>query len=163
MKDVRRRPASRGWVPLQRGTRIVSEEVLERAKTDQNVADHLARSDEVWSNDRYVVTVYRHAEEGWVTLLSIRRADHKAIQWDWRHLQKIKTEIAGPDVEGFQLYPKEGRVVDTANQYWMWCLPPGVDMPVGFPSRSIGHEDEVEFGAVQRAWEPGLLPEGEAR
>jgi hypothetical protein len=108
---------------------------------------------ETWLNDRYVVKVLRH-EDGWVQRLSIRRQDRKAVH-DWRDFQRIKDQLAGPDVEAIELYPARVRLVDTANQYWLWCLRPGRVVPVGFPDGIVGDQDEGPgTGSQQRAFDP---------
>lgn len=63
--------------------------------------------------------------------LSIKRLDKEPIH-DWRDLQRIKNEIAGPESEAVEIYPAESRLVDTANQYHLWCFPPGMKIPFGF-------------------------------
>jgi len=152
-----RRPAGnqgqRPWIPMKPATLVLPPALAARAATDPSVAALVESGAEIWRNDRYICTVRRNPE-GHVFLLSIRRADHKPA-WDWRHLQIIKNEIAGEDVEGFQIHPARDRTVDTANQYWIWCLPPGVRIPAGFSERSVG-EDDPEFpDSVQRPFAPG--------
>jgi hypothetical protein len=104
---------------------------------------------EVWKNDRYTVTVRRH-EDGWITVLSVRRNDRKP-DVPWRHLQRIKSQLAGDEAEAFEIFPAESRLVDTANQRWLWCLPPGEKVPAGFDDgRHVsGPAEAVPFGAVQ--------------
>ena len=96
-----------------------------------------ARKGEIWLNDQYQVNVHRVEQlpgAGWPPLvhLSIKRIDREPIH-DWRDLQRIKTEIIGPECEAVELYPAESRVVDTANQYHLWCFTtPGARWPFGF-------------------------------
>lgn len=122
------------------------------------VAEHQARS-AVWKNDLYQVMVDHEAPHGLgegfvVWYLSIRRIDREPIH-DWRHLQEIKNELCGKEVEGLELYPAESRVVDGANQYHMHVImhPPGFRIPLGFfpkgPARS-GSEFAAKIGAKQR-------------
>lgn len=54
------------------------------------------------------------------TYLSIKRLDREPIN-DWRAMQKIKNSIVGPEWEAVEIYPAESRLVDTANQYHLWC------------------------------------------
>jgi len=103
---------------------------------------HELRNLEMWRNGLYVVTVTRR-EDGSVAELSIRREDRKAPR-DWRHFQRIKTEIAGADVEAVELYPAEDRLMDTANQFYLWCLSPGERFPLGFNlPRNLRDDDPV--------------------
>ena len=53
--------------------------------------------------------------------------------------------------EGLELYPAEARLVDTANQYHLWVMPPGVRLEIGWDRRSVLDHDEIPIpGAVQR-------------
>lgn len=120
-----------------------------------------AETSEMWMNDQYTVTVKRWTEgdlAGQVQELSIRRNDRRAAH-DWRDFQRIKNEVAGPEVEAIELYPAESRLMDTANQYYLFCLPPGERLPLGQPFRNVATpEQAAAIGAVQRElpedWEP---------
>lgn len=102
----------------------------------------------MWTNNIY--TVHRKEEEGGLVWLSIRRNDRKPIR-DWRHFQRIKNELVGPEREGVELFPAESRLVDEANQYHLWVLPEGERVPVGWNVRMVSGSDEAEkIGAVQR-------------
>lgn len=91
-----------------------------------------------------------------ITHLSIKRRDKEAIH-DWRDLQRIKNELAGRDAEGVELYPNEDRLVDTSNQYHLWCLPPGNYWPIGFAEgRRV--VDQSMKGAKQRPFGEGQTP-----
>jgi hypothetical protein len=105
---------------------------------------------EVWLNDKYVVHVRRN-EDRTVSCLSIRRQD-RGWPRDWRDFQRIKNQIAGEDVEAVELYPAEDRLVDTANQFWLWCFPPGVHLPLGFEDGRTVLDPEIaeQVGAKQR-------------
>lgn len=81
---------------------------------------HDWENDKVYRNNVYQVNVTRHPEIGLVEL-SIRRIDRQTIR-NWRHLQQIKNELVGPEHEGFEMFPAESRLVDTANQYYMWVI-----------------------------------------
>lgn len=120
---------------MQEAVLVPDAELAEQARTDPDVARVLEDSKEIWRNDQYVAIVRRFPEGG-VASLSIRRDDRKAIR-DWRHLQRVKNDIAGPHVEAVELFPDEDRLLDTANQYWLWCMPPGVRMPLGWDTKRI--------------------------
>ena len=110
-------------------------------------------ADEIWLNDRYVVSVDRH-DDGVIQTLSIRSSDRSA-RHDWRDFQRIKNDIAGAEIEAIEIYPAESRLVDTSNQYWLWCLPPGEHVPVGFFDGRVVSNNEYaqQFGAVQRDYD----------
>ena len=94
----------------------------------------------VWKNDIYQVTV---RESGMWTVLSIKRNDRKPVT-DWRDKQEIKNQLVGPENEGIELYPAESRLVDSANQYWLFVITdPNVRLPVGFNEGRIVSDLEV--------------------
>ena len=88
---------------------------------------------------------------GDVAWLSIKRRDREVIR-DWRELQAIKNAIVGPEHEGFELYPAESRLVDTANQFHLFVfMDRRVRMPVGFVDREVtGTAEAMAVGARQR-------------
>ena len=40
--------------------------------------------------------------------------------------------------------------MDTANQYFLWCMLPGRKYPLGFEGRNVRDHDEGVTGSVQR-------------
>jgi hypothetical protein len=139
---------------MQRTTVTVPDQTLLAADADPQLAEVLRRAegDEWYHNDRYTARAHRAGPGGPVDFISVRRNDRKPVR-DWRDLQRIKRELAG-DVEAIELYPAEARVVDTANQYWLWCFPPGVTLPVGFADgmRSAGADPRFP-ASVQRPFD----------
>ena len=109
------------------GTKEEAQRIWDRDKNTEN-----------YSNETYHVNVDKHDPHGFgddieVWTLSIKRHDRAPI-CDWRDLQAIKNQICGEEHEGMMLYPAEARVVDTANQYWMYVfMTPGFVIPCGFP------------------------------
>lgn len=99
--------------------------------------------------------------------LSIHRNDRAAVR-DWRHLQAIKNEIAGPEREACELYPAESRLMDEANEYHLWVLPEGERFPFGTAERTIQTPEQVaafnaqreaegvKGRAGQRGWQPEI-------
>ena len=62
-------------------------------------------------NDMYEVYVFKMQPVpifGEMLGLSIGRKDFKPIN-DWRHIQRIKNELVGPEYEALELYPKESK------------------------------------------------------
>jgi hypothetical protein len=100
------------------------------------------------------------SETGWPAMiwLSIKRLDKKPIDRNyWRTMQRIKNELVGQEHDGVELFPAESRLVDTANQYHLWCLAdPGMRFPFGFATRLVSESDS--HGARQRSWEGGQRP-----
>lgn len=149
-----KRQQPRRWVPMARAIPVPLTDTQRAAilatPGGEALVAELARA-EMWRNDRYIVVVDRR-EDGSVQELSIRRADRKAVH-DWRDFQRIKSEVAGAEVEAFEMYPAESRLMDTANQYMLYVLPPGERIPAGFVGgRNVQDKDAAAaFGAVQRA------------
>lgn len=115
----------------------------------------IARSEEVYLNNKYQVNVRRSpAIDGNPPMvhLSIKRIDKRPIR-DWRDLQRIKNEIVGPSCEGIELFPAEDRLVDTANQYHLWCVSdPTFRFEIGWPTRLVddGNHDQSGRSSKQR-------------
>jgi hypothetical protein len=112
----------------------------------------------VWANNRYVV-VMRHCGENPVTgpliWLSIKSVENDA-RHDWREMQRIKNELVGEEAEAVELYPSESRLVDTANQFHLWCFP-AWRFPFGFGERLVS--EKTEGGVTQRPFDLGNRPE----
>ena len=94
--------------------------------------------------------------------LSIKRTD-RAPMHDWRDLQQIKNMIVGEDVEAVELYPAESRLVDTSNQYHLWCFIDGYKLPFGYGERLVMVPDypdgsNHESLSRQRPFRKGELP-----
>ena len=109
----------------------------------------------IWMNNLYQVNVMELTPDGEsgpaLVHLSIKRLD-KAACHDWRHFQRIKNEIVGPEYEAVELYPAESRLVDTANQYHLWVIKDETfRWPFGFGERLV--VDNPGGNAVQRARE----------
>lgn len=92
--------------------------------TDSPLDEH----ETFWVNAHYLVHKRLMVEDdsGFIfgCHLSLRTVENDT-RHDWRDMQRIKTELLGPDWEAIELYPAESRVVDTANQYHLFCFPPG--------------------------------------
>ena len=91
--------------------------------SDERIDDLM--NDETWGNDRYTVSVHflDGDRDGFVELAVHNR--NRTPHIPWRHLQQIKDEVVGPDREAVQLFPAEGRLVDTANEFWLYVYPVG--------------------------------------
>lgn len=83
-------------------------------------------ADEIWANDIYQVVLRRKPDKVFGTKemiqLGINTHDGTA-RHDWREFQWIKNQLAGPECEAFELYPKESRLYDPSNYYTLWCFP----------------------------------------
>lgn len=162
--------AVNGWVPLEPNTlKEKTPEQLEalvahtkaafpsysEAEIRRSLDDARSELGEFWGNDTYQVHVIRWAghgpKGGDVIQLSIKRRDQRPVR-DWRDFQRIKNQLVGPECEAIELYPAESRLVDTANQFHLWCIPdPGYRWPVGYSTRHVSGESGA--GAVQRPFD----------
>jgi hypothetical protein len=100
--------ASVDWTPWERCKRSEAESGLREA----------------WVNNLYDVAIFdgpRVPGLGEFHLLRIGRRDFAHVH-DWRDLQRIKNDLVGQENEGVELYPKQSRLLDTGNRYWLWVL-----------------------------------------
>lgn len=111
--------------------------------------------DQIYQNGLYEVWLRNMPARGQfppVVHLSVKRRDKSAIR-DWRHMQRIKNELVGPEYEAVELYPADDRVVDSANQYHLWVvLDKTFRFPFGFGKRFVvdksGSTGDTELDAV---------------
>lgn len=81
--------------------------------------------------------------------LSIRRIDREPVR-DWRDLQRIKNELVDPEALAIEVFPPESFLVDTSNQFHLWCVR-GLAVPFMFRERLVS---EAEIGnAKQRPFD----------
>jgi hypothetical protein len=86
-------------------------------------------------NDMYSVQRYLNATAwGTVIQLSVRSHFGKVIPWD--DLQRIKSELAGPDSVAIEIFPAQADLVDEAPMRHLWVLPKKFVPPFGL------HRDE---------------------
>lgn len=155
----------RGWEPLVKqkfeDIKPFYRELHERGGCDV----------EVWLSSRYEVTIRASRTEP-VKHLSMNARD-RSPQRNWRHLQQAKNEVCGELWTGIEIFPPEDQLTDAANQYHLFCFPPGFRVggfttAVGFVGIGLGDEpfvtdeDEVErwndepHKGRQEPWEDGL-------
>lgn len=154
------------WEPLGEAT-LVPNEKHQALIDDGRIGPELLKriqeerdDSKIWMNNRYQVSVTENKNDaGDVSYcLSIKNLD-KSARHDWRDFQRIKNELLGAEEEAVELYPAESRLVDTANQFFLWSLA-GMQIPFGFRERLIATEQEADlFGARQRPFDGGSVPE----
>lgn len=107
---------------------------------------------EIWMNDLYQVQVRPHDNMG-LLHLNIRRRDGAHDIRDWRHFQRIKNDILGPECEAVELYPAESRLHDTSNKFHLWGYRNAAwRFPIGFDHRDVRDASKGEPpGMRQRA------------
>src|SRR4051812_29840308 len=135
------------WKPLQPGitTGLEPEAVILATMAEDNLTREKAKAkleayndnNEVWINDLYQVQVRLHDNYG-LLHHNIRRLDGAHDIRDWRHFQRIKNEILGPECEAVELYPAESRLHDTSNKFHLWGYRnPSWRFPIGFNDRDV--------------------------
>lgn len=167
-------PAARAWGPWQ-ALRFQPNPTLDAlAEVVPGITEPFGQV--LWKNGVLAVLVEvdaAHLDPPCPVLhLSFRREDRKPIR-DWRHVQRMKSELCGADVEAVELYPAEDRLLDGSNQYHLWAFPPGLRLPWGINGgRAVADNADAaamyaEHGVhmpvlpgVQRDWEPGAKDAG---
>ncbi len=119
------------------------------AAADDAIREHLATK--IFTNNRYAVFVRTFiARDGRKMMhLSIKHNDRSVID-DWRDLQRIKNIFAGPDVDAVQVFPRESRLVDTSNQYHLWCFMDGAPLPYGYEERNVVDVNDSTFTGIRQ-------------
>lgn len=155
MAKKRKRPTGpRAWTPFERVTSAVNRETRETIELDPG--------SELWVNNQYVVHLYRIAPDtpGHPDMLhlAITRQDQGHAR-DWRHLQRIKNELVGPEHEMVEVFPAESRLVDAANTLHLWGFDdPAQRVGFGFEARLVT-DDSLTPGTKQRPFGPDNRPE----
>lgn len=129
------------WTPFERAVVYRDGETVEDA-------------DPLYRNSIYTVIV--HSPNDKTKYLSIKANDRR-WRHDWRHLQRIKNELCGPEWEAVELYPAESRLVDEANQFHLWCF--DYRLPIGFTERLVSGAYGWSTGAKQRDLANGQAPD----
>lgn len=60
---------------------------------------------------------------GYATRALIQTVDDKPIQNHWSELQKIKNFLFSPETVAIEYYPRQSKLVDEHNIYWLWVFP----------------------------------------
>jgi len=137
-------PPEEPWEPFQETAWLVTAE-------GATVPVEATGFHSVFRNNLYCVLlrhVFAPEPFGRGVHLSIRRVDRGATR-DWRHFQRLKNEILGPEWEAVELFPAESRLVDGANQFHLWAFA-RYRFPFGFDIRDVRDVDDGLNGAVQR-------------
>jgi hypothetical protein len=82
-----------------------------------------------FTNNRYGVWFSEvETPAGPAVHLWIRRHDGARLR-DWADLQRIKDELVGAERVAVEVVPARESLVDDANMYHLWVLPPGFELP----------------------------------
>jgi hypothetical protein len=70
----------------------------------------------------------------------------------------MKNQLVGEENEGFEIYPAESKLVDTANQFHIWVFDDvTVRFPLGFQERCV--TEQQGLGEHQRPFPDDRKPE----
>lgn len=88
----------------------------------------LERGETYWRNSFYLV--FRKELEPDIglqgsVLLRIRHNQDKAVR-DWKHLQRIKNELAGSEREATEIFPPQSMLTSMDNEHHLFVTPVGV-------------------------------------
>ena len=81
-----------------------------------------------WRNSFYIVFRKElEPEKGLdgAVRLSIKQNQGKAIR-EWKHLQRIKNELVGPEREAAEIFPPESMLADMSHEHHLFVTPVGV-------------------------------------
>lgn len=141
------------WTPFARAYYTAEQDAALRAM-------HNGVPSLCFRNSRYQVDarIMNHPVFGRICELSIKTLD-KLAHHDWRDFQRIKNEICGDECDAIEIYPKESRLVDTANQYYLYVFRDW-NIPLGFESRlvSAGDGELRPNGSRQRPFDDDNCP-----
>ena len=153
------------WEPFEK-VGITPEEIAYQNRVIGGDTPTVLKLGEAWVNNLYQVLVRRipatdeegNPNEGVADLvhISIRSHDREAKR-DWRHFQRIKNELLGPEYEAVEMYPAESRLVDTSNQYHLWAIDdPTFRFPFGYQDRLVteGNKGRARQRPFQRGFKP---------
>lgn len=149
------------WEPLWQS--VLPDDEIARAKaTTEAAGQRYEPPDEIWVNSEYqcFVKYLSPRGKGGIMSLSIKRNDKRPAH-DWRELQAIKNEVCGWEREAIEIYPAESRLVDEADQTWLWVLPASEKVGIGFNERCVdtaeAKADRAKTGkGSQRDWRQGI-------
>lgn len=120
----------------------------ERKPTPRELGRKLAgwanEVDAVWANGKYAVLI-REVKSPWGPVQHAAISTLASTDIPWRDKQRIKNELFGPERVAIEVFPAESQMVDGANMYHLWVLPPGTALPFGLhtdPSTEVRHADD---------------------
>lgn len=145
---------------------VMQQRIADAKRLQPHLDDNLIRVGlereeraEVWVNSHYQVNVYRGADadelvhvpelQGRCTWLSIKRRDKKPVN-SWQDFQTIKNVLVGEGCDAIQIYPAEERLMNTANQYHLICLPEDTSLPFGWKRRVVKTESGTTAGGARQ-------------
>lgn len=134
----------RPWTSFQLAAELEFQSEENREKAQQMFRDH-PNLGTCYVNSRYQVWKQEVPSdaEGALTLyhLTIKRHDGAPVR-DWEDVQRIKTELIGPECEGVEMYPAESRRIYENDACHLWVFESGYKFPFGFVQGPTADDDE---------------------
>lgn len=127
MKRKVEREATKGWSKFE----VVEPSRVAEVLSSLNSNPFFRKNPKVFKNNIYIVQVFEVDLGAWGKgqKALIRRNDSAPIH-KWHDFQRIKNEIFGEESTALEVYPKQSRLIDEANLYWLWVLPEGFSCPI---------------------------------
>lgn len=118
----------------KRQRRLAAEKMLKQPETkfeqcDLSLASFVPKGmTRAYRNNRYTVMIYDDAPTTHGPAIQALIQNHKdtPIANHWAEIQRIKSEIFGPEVTAIEYFPPESELIDTHNIYWIFIFPEGV-------------------------------------
>lgn len=79
------------------------------------------------SPDGQFVIMTRTIRTEWGQVIHATITSHQEPTWSEK--QWIKNQLFGPEAHAIEVFPKESQLVDEADMYHLWILPPGFEIP----------------------------------
>ncbi len=149
MKHARKIAATKGW----------AKEWIDITHSRDTV--QIEGAAKVCHNNLYIVWIMRFvsSEFGRGVHLMIARCDGHKEDISWSHMQRIKNELAGENINALEVFPIQSNVVEH-NCRHLWCLWPEVALSWGLHVKgSTGRPEEVAQTAKdpKKIWQPKAM------
>lgn len=105
--------------------RIAATKLLKKPKGKFFEIDNPKPYDKAYKNNRYVVMIDNNIPSplgGKLTRAMIQQHDDNPIHNHWSELQAIKNELFGNETLAVEFYPKESKLINDHNIYWLWIV-----------------------------------------
>lgn len=91
---------------------------------DLSINQHPSWMTRAYRNNRYIVMIDDNSKttKGIAIKAMVQTLDDTPIVNHWSELQKIKNELFGEETTGIEYYPKESKLINDHNIYWLWIF-----------------------------------------
>lgn len=153
----------RRWKPPKKTSSIWTEFQQVYPMREDGTRVDLEKGETYWRNSFYLV--FRKELEPEVglqgsVLLRIRHNQDKAIR-EWKHLQRIKNELAGSEREATEIFPPQSMVTSMDNEHHLFVTPVGVSSIYVYEEK-VRAEGLSGYGIVRQQQKKGTQDESDA-